>query len=477
MCYIIAIYTLFLQKYKFQTMSRKLTYPVDDESGEIIKRYESFLEGKAPGYFDVEELEAIVDYYLRKGKTTDSSRALELGLRLHPASNELKTKRAKIYLASGETQKAMHILEPMSQSGDYEVQLLRIEALLRLSRYKESRFVADQLVASETEDIDNICLDIAFIFISQFDFDSALHFLKLGDNFFNKNIDLLYELACCYEQTSDNQKAIEIYNRIINIDSYSSEAWFNLGQVYFAEQDFSNAINAYDFALAINDNDPLTTLQKAHAHFQNAEYYEAIETYTEYAKSALDLWQVHLFIGECYERLENFDKAIENYNDSLTQLPDNYEALTGLAVCYLEKEDFEKSLTYVQLAIAADENSADAWVYMAEAFIGLNDIDNALLAYIKAITLDPNQPDTLMAIANICMDKMEYETALKYYLTAYDLDNTLEHIDLFIAVAFCKTGNHKSSKIYLKKAIEQNLDASGLFLELCPEAILHGFLN
>ncbi len=114
---------------------------------------------------------------------------------------------------------------------------------------------------------------------------------------------------------------------------------------------------------------------------------------------------------------------------------------------------------------------------MAEGLIGLNDIENALLAYLKAITLDPNQPDTLMAIANICMDKMEYETALNYYMTAYDLDNTLEHIDLFIAVALCKTGNFKSSKLYLQKAIEQNLDASGLFLELCPEAILHGFFD
>ena len=109
--------------------------------------------------------------------------------------------------------------------------------------------------------------------------------------------------------------------------------------------------------------------------------------------------------------------------------------------------------------------------------IGINDIDNALLAYLKAITLDPNQPDTLMAIANICMDKMEFETALKYYMTAYDLDNTLEHIDLFIAVALYKTENYINSKEYLKKAIEQNLDASGLFLELCPEAVLHGFFD
>ncbi|MBN2766901.1 MAG: tetratricopeptide repeat protein [Paludibacteraceae bacterium] len=458
-------------------MSRKLVQPIDDESGEIIKRYENFLEGKAPGYFDVEELEAIVDYYLRKGKTTDSSRALELGLKLHPGSNELKTKRAKIYLASDETHKAMHILDSLGNTGEYEVYLLRIEALLKLLRNKEARQVAEQLMNAENDDLDNIALDIAFIFIAQFNFEDALFFLKKGDAFFNKNIDLLFELAFCYEQSSENEKAIETYNRIVDIDSYSSEAWFNMGQVYFALQDFKNAIDAYDFALAINGNDPLTTLQKAHAHFQNNEFNDAIDAYNEYAVFAIDKWQVHLFIGECYERLEIFDQAIMHYNASLTELPDNYEALTGLAVCYLEKEDFETSLRYVNEAIKIDAKQADAWVYMAEGLVGLNDIDNALLAYLEAIILDPNQPDTFMAIANICMDKMEYETALKYYLSAYDLDPALEHIDLFLAVAFCKTENYSKAKLHLRKAIEQDLDAGSLFLELCPEALTKGYLD
>ena len=47
-------------------MNRKLLFPVDDESSDIVKRYEQFLSGSAPGYFDVEELESIVEYYLRK---------------------------------------------------------------------------------------------------------------------------------------------------------------------------------------------------------------------------------------------------------------------------------------------------------------------------------------------------------------------------------------------------------------------------
>ena len=97
-------------------------------------------------------------------------------------------------------------------------------------------------------------------------------FLKQGDKYNNSNTDLLFELAFCYEQLIQTSEAIEVYNRIINIDSFLPEAWFNLGQVYFVLEDYAKALTAYDFVMAINENDSLACLQKAHAHFQLEQY-------------------------------------------------------------------------------------------------------------------------------------------------------------------------------------------------------------
>ncbi|MDD3077719.1 MAG: tetratricopeptide repeat protein [Paludibacter sp.] len=451
-------------------MSKKLSAPVDDESREIIRRYELYLEGEGSGYFDVEELEAIVDYYLYKGRTKDGSKAIDLGLKLHPGSMSLKAKRAKIYLAVGDTQKAYRIITSVSDSGDYEFSLLKIEAFSRMGRDAEANVLCQNLIAETTDDLDNVCLDIAFIYISQLGFEQAVYYLKRGDKFNEFNADLLFELAFCYEQLSENDKAIDVYNRILNIDSFMSEAWFNLGQIYFAKQEFMKAIEAYDFALAINPDDTLTSLQKAHAHFQLGQYTEAIDAYHEYESMTDDHWQSNLFVGECYEKLERYDDAIAFYKKSLDEKAENYDALTGIAVCLLEKDQYAESISYIKKAIDIQENAHDAWVYLAEALVGMDDIENALLAYLKSIAIEPNQPDTLMAIANICMDKGEYQTALQYYLTAYDMDKTLEYIDLFIAIAFHKNDNDTAAVIYLKKAQELNLDAIKMFYEICPDA-------
>jgi tetratricopeptide (TPR) repeat protein len=454
-------------------MSRKLSFIPDDDSNEIVKRYEAFLSrNNVSGYFDVEELESIVDYYLRKGRTRESSKALEFGFRLHPNSTELMTKRAKIYLAVGETNKAFRILESQGVTDDYEVNLLKIDALTRLDRNKEAHILCDKMIASETTDQDNVCLDIAYIFLGQFDPDSAFKYLKVGETYNPKNVDLLFELAFCYEQRQDNDQAINSYHKIIRFDPYAAEAWFNLGQIHFSQQEFQEALNAYGYAQTIRPEDSLTYLQKGHTHFQLQQYEEALEEFFSYEKMVTENWQTYLFIGECYERREMFTLAIEYYQKSLSENEENFEALTGIGICLLEQELFNESMVYIRRAIALNDSAADAWVYLAEALTGIDDTRGALLAYLKSIELDPAQPDTLMAIANICMEQGEFTLALQYYIEAerLDRDHELENINLFMAVAYFKVGATEASEVALKKAVAENLDALNLFHELCPEA-------
>ena len=452
-------------------MGRKLSFSVDDESNDIVKRYEQFLSGTATGYFDVEELESIVEYYLRHGRTKDCAKALKLGLQLHPNNNALKTKRAKIYLATGDDKKAFRLLDSLTETTDYEVILLKIEVLTKLGRMKEARELSDSLVANETDDLDNVCLDIAYIYLSQTEYSLALSLLEKGDLFNPNNVELLYELAFCYEQNENFENAIAVNVRIIDIDPFAGEAWFNLGQLYFATQDFTKALDAYEYALAIDEKDSLTCIQKAHVQFQLDMFEEALETYQEYRKmSSYGQWQTDIFIAECYEKMEKYEESISYYKQSLEAHPENYDALTGIAICLLEQENYTESMPYINRALEISPEAADAWVYLAEANIGIDDVDNGLLAYLKSIAIDADQPDTLMAIANIYLEKTEFELAIKFYLAAKGLDDNMEFINLFIAVSYYKVGNMPKAIAYLRVAILENETAAALFLELCPEA-------
>ena len=452
-------------------MSRKLSFSLDDESSDLVQRYEQFLSGKAKGYFDVEELENIVEYYLRRGRTKDCNKAIDLGLQLHPNNTALQTKRAKIYLITGDDKKALRVLNSLAESTDYEVILLKIEVFLKLNQQDEAKILTDKLIADEADDLDNVCLDIAYLYLGQGENGIALELLEKGYDYNCFNPELLYELAFCYEQFEQFDKAIAKNLEIIDIDPFSNEAWFNLGQLYFALQDFPKALDAYEYAQAIDENDSLTCIQKAHVHFQLNQFEEAINAYEEYKKmTSYGFWQTDIFIAESYEKLEKFEEAISYYKLSLEAQANNYDALTGIAICLLEQEKYAESKIFIEQALVLKQDAPDAWVYMAEAYIGLNDVDNALIAYIKSISIDYEQPDTLMAIANICMEKAEFELAVKYYMAARDQDEYLEFVNLFISVCFYKLGDYVQSFEYFKIALEKDNDAVVLFNELCPDA-------
>jgi len=445
---------------------RRISHSSEEEHNESVKRYEAFIANAATsGYFDVEELEGIVDYYLHRGQTKNSSTALEFGLKLHPNSLSLRIKRAKIYLATGETKKAYTLLESLGQQNDYELILLKIDALQKLGRKQESYALCDTLLSNDNGDIDQLSLEIAYIFLSDFDIESALKYLQIGEQFNPLNDELLYELALCYEHQGDKVKAADTYSRIIKIEPYSAEAWFNLAQMYFASNQLDDALHAFEYARTINPFDALTCMQKGHAHFQKQEYQEALEEFFAYEEMTDHGGHTYLFIGECYERLEKYTDAINYYMKVLGQDPDNFDALIGLTVCHLEQDLYHESMPYIKRAIELQNDDADAWIYFAEALMGIEDSATALLAYLKSIDFNPNQPDTLMNIAAILMDQHEYELALGYYQQALAIDeyHELENIHVFMAVAYHLVGNAEESQVSLAKAMEENLDAMTLF--------------
>ena len=58
-----------------------------EEIGEAVKRFKKMVNSNKANYFDVFEIEGIVDYFLDEGKVSMANIAIEKGLKMHPASH------------------------------------------------------------------------------------------------------------------------------------------------------------------------------------------------------------------------------------------------------------------------------------------------------------------------------------------------------------------------------------------------------
>lgn len=442
----------------------------DEESKDVVRRYEQAVKSRTVGYFDVEELEVIVDYYLNCGKPKESFKAIDLGMTLHPGSSVLQTKRAKVYLASGEVRKALHVLERIQNPNDVESLLLKGEALLRLNSESDALLIFSELLAGNQSEAAYISADIAHIYISNGYFQNALSYLENAITAEPKDADLLLDAAFCFEQTDRPEMALDYYNRIIDIDAYSIEAWFNMGLVHFGQNNYQKALEAFDFVTVIDEEDSGGWLQKGNTLFHLNRFEESLDCYRHCEGKVAYPDLLLIFMGECYEKLETFADARDCYQKSLDINDQNPDAWTGMGICCLELNLPELSIGYLQRSLDLDSENFETWVYLAEAYVNTSKDKDAEAAYKRSLKLEQHQPDTWVALGNIYVDTTLYQQALDCYMEAYNQDSTLENIHLFLAIAYYKLNDLQKAIPLLQKALQQNPGASSVFLDICPEA-------
>ncbi|MFC2149637.1 tetratricopeptide repeat protein [Candidatus Auribacterota bacterium] len=83
------------------------------------------------------------------------------------------------------------------------------------------------------------------------------------------------------------KKAIDDYNKAIQIDPLYTNAYIHRGTVYFNNKKFSNAINDYKRAMKTNPNDPRSYVFIAHAYYETGQYVQAMNNLKIYEKLGL----------------------------------------------------------------------------------------------------------------------------------------------------------------------------------------------
>ena len=91
-----------------------LNYNQDDFAAPISK-FEAMLKTNQVLFFDAQEFESIVQYYIDFGKLSLADRAIEIGMNQHPGNGELLLLKSEILIFEGEYKKSLEIIETVEQ--------------------------------------------------------------------------------------------------------------------------------------------------------------------------------------------------------------------------------------------------------------------------------------------------------------------------------------------------------------------------
>ncbi len=290
----------------------------DQEIRELIRRFEGMLGYQDHYFFDSEEYEDIIDFYLERDNQRKAGDAIDLALKQYPMHIGFLIRKAQWMDMSGKIDEALKIIEGAEELDHSNLDVLLTKATY-LSRLRQPEKSIEYFKAAllQAENPDEIYTQIAFEYENMGNYHKALENLKNSLQINPSSDSALYELSFCFEVTHQLDKGIRYYEQFLDTNPYSKTAWFCLGVLCNTNGQFEKAIEAYDFVLAIDESFSSAYFNKANSFANLGLYGKAIECYRETLQYEDPEAMTYFYIGECYEELDDYAAAAEQYLEAI----------------------------------------------------------------------------------------------------------------------------------------------------------------
>ncbi|MFO7999285.1 MAG: tetratricopeptide repeat protein, partial [Bacteroidales bacterium] len=265
---------------------------------------------------------------------------------------------------------------------------------------------------------------------------------------------------------------ISFFNRLIDRHPYSLEAWFNLGVSYINAGQYDKALEALDFAIAIDDGHDHSWFHKGYVLNLLERYPEALEAFTECMGVDETDPLKYYYLGEVSEKMDDFKKALTYYQKATELDPDVTDAWVGMGVCELENDNPKTALWLFEKGLELDPENTSYLCLLANTRFALGMKEEAAAAYEKALELDPNDQDTWLEYADIVASDNHLEDASEIMrrgnLAIPGNASLIYHLSAYLFLA----GKEREGSYYLEEALTKDFPEHAKLLEKFPRLLM-----
>ena len=248
-------------------------------TSQLVNRFELMLINDNPVYFDSEELELIIDHYSIRDNKVKLQEVFRLSDKLFPFSVDIKIKKAQILVAHNLPKKALQILSELSsltQNNDDYFFTLAV-TYSKLEMHEKSISILNKLLSSDTEN-EELLSTLANEYQCTEDNDSCVSTLEKLIKIDPKNEVYWYSYILSCSLLKEINSSVAFIKALIEKKPYSHLAWHYLGLTFLKSENFLNAIEAFDYAILIDEKSTKSYIYKAESLAALSFYDRAIET-------------------------------------------------------------------------------------------------------------------------------------------------------------------------------------------------------
>ncbi|MBR5803440.1 MAG: tetratricopeptide repeat protein [Bacteroidaceae bacterium] len=340
------------------------------EFKDTLARYEAMTMRGERAYFDPEQLTDIAEYYATRNREKDAERVIDYALAMHPGSTDPMVFRARTYMLRGDLKTAYQVANSIPDQSDREVTFLYAELMLTEERQAEAQtLLVSSLLENETshkeyaltvQDIIELHLDYNYFHEAT---SLALATLEKAqrEQWKPRTTMIVRSLAAeCLRNAGRLEEAVVELNHMLDEEPFEVSNWLNLGNVYNQMERFGEAIDALDYALAIEPENLDALFSKGHSFALLGNEGKALEIYRTCLARGYDKALASYTCGVMETALELYQDAIPHLTYAYTVYGDlsiySFSTCFNLALSYIETGDMKRAAEYYHRAFKIDPN-------------------------------------------------------------------------------------------------------------------------
>lgn len=441
----------------------------EDDYNISLSRFESMLKTNKVFFFDSEEFEEIILYYLDMGKASLAKKALKLALEQHPKSTGLKLVQIEMLIYDDKLEQAEKLLNELYAIEPHNEEIYIQKASIYSKRDRHELAVSElEKALKYTDDLADVynLMGMEYLFLDNLEKAKYCFIKCLEDDIEDQSA--LYNVVYCFEFLDQYQDAINYLNSYIDRNPYSEIAWHQQGRLFYIIKDYENALRCFDYATIVDDTFIGAYIEKGKSLERLKRFEEAIACFKQTMEFEAPTSYALLRIGKCYEKLGDKSKALKYYNQTVHEDPLLDKGWIAITDFYIRQKSFQKALYFVNKALSIDNENQQYWKRYATINRELNFFEEAEFGYRKAVGLGDSDFDTWLFWSDILQFLGEFETAISTLIQASEFFAKESEIEYRLTGLYFMIKDVEKGKFHLNKALQINASHRTLLEELFP---------
>lgn len=440
----------------------------DDEDRQLVMDFENTVLRGGMQFFDVDELEVIIDYYFEVNDQEPLRRAVEYAEQLYPDSTTIRLRRAHLLIAQQQYGPALQIIQELRRQEPDNTDVA-YSLGVAYGAVGESRKAIELYLEAAADGwmLGRVYANIAEEYYNLHELDESIRYYHLSLDTDSYDPMTLYNYLDTCIQARRIESAVDYLKSFVGEHPYSCEAWHCLGIAYYDLGLMEQAVDAYEYALAIDKRrfDVYVDLSAAQEALGQAG--DAVSTLLRARDYTDDRARLYRLVAYVYVRAGNNETAILYFRKAVEENPDDAQAQAALAMGYAVTDDMGNAMTHIKKALRQAPEDPEVLCSAGIIYDILGNFEAASDYFERMIACDNCTELQCQRYIQFLYSNKSYDMVVDFALESLDLYPQNPFYSTYLVAACFYTNRYNRASRALPHVIPS------LLHELCPDIFSH----